>query len=256
MECILIWISIFVIFAQSELRLNGVFSNHTVLQRPVTELEIQSTNIYGMAALNETVYLYGSEGFPGPFKALPNSTSNLVPGYGNFTIPIIANQSHESYPGPYTIYIETYLINNQSVMTSQQILYDIYFGDVILCSGQSNMELNVDQCTNSESEKEQANGLPNIRLLSPTHFYSNYTLQNLTTINNDGWMVANNDSIASFSCVCWISARLLAQWLYNQTGTKPYLGLIGSYIGGTSVHFWAPGIVGQACNTTGIVYSI
>eukprot|EP01083_Nonionella_stella_P007231 20885_1 len=242
-------------WSEAGLNISEAFTSHMVLQQANPSLNIPPTHLFGMAFLNETVSITGSEGFPGPFKlSTTASKNNMYPGYGNFTITVVGNESHPSYPGPYTINIQSFTINAMQP-TDNVTLIDVYFGDVFLCSGQSNMEFNVGQCDNSKYERAEANDLPNIRLLNPVHTMSNFTLQTLNTVQHLGWRVASNETIPGFSCVCWISARLTAQWLYNQTGKKPYLGLIESDIGGTSIHFWAPGIVGQVCNSTGMLPS-
>eukprot|EP01084_Bolivina_argentea_P030937 57282_1 len=152
---------------ESGLNISGVFSSHMVLQQANSALNIPATHIFGMAFLNETIKITGSTGFPGPFQLNTIAThNNRYPGYGNFTVEIIGNESDASYPGPYTINIQSFSINT-SELTGNFTMNDVYFGDVFLCSGQSNMEFNVGQCDNTEYEKEQANNLPNIRLLNP-----------------------------------------------------------------------------------------
>ena len=129
---------------------------------------------------------------------------------------------------------------------------DVYFGDVIICSGQSNMEYPVSGTDNGTAEIDGAKYYPNIRLFNVVHNESN---SSITTMDG-AWQVASNDSVKGFSAVCYIAGRMLADWLRD---TKPdrtsYLGLIESNIGGTTVHFWAPPEVGQACNSTGILPS-
>lgn len=234
-----------------ELRLSNVFRDHMVLQEPNPSKGINAPFIFGEALLNETVYIEGSEGFPGPFRVVPKTNKTKNNFYGNFSIQLIPNTTHSSYPGPYTIQLYSFSNVDNTTITGQSILSDVYFGDVFLCSGQSNMELSVSSTDNKKYEYEIANTLPNVRLFHSPDTFSNYTLQNFS--KSTEWQIASNTTIESFSAVCWMHGRMLAQYFeQSQSSTKKkYIGLIQSTIGGTSVYFWAPGHIGLACNITG-----
>eukprot|EP01084_Bolivina_argentea_P160337 279232_1 len=229
--------------ASGELRLNGVFGDHMVLQTPDNNANIPASRIYGMALLTETIYISGSAGFPGPFKVTPKTNiQNSL--YGNWSVEIVPNENDKSYPGPYTITI------NISNTTIGRTLNDVYFGDVFLCGGQSNMQVTIDETDDAASEKKAANSLPNIRINQIKGNYSNSTIQNISS--SIPWTVSSNNTIGRFSAVCWVGfGRLISEYLSSKTGKTNYIGLIESAVGGTTVHFWAPGIVGQSCNSTG-----
>eukprot|EP01084_Bolivina_argentea_P250889 420552_1 len=236
--------------ALCEIQLNGIFGDHMVLQTKNSSNSIPATNIYGLALLNETVFISGSEGFPSQIKIKP-STNQTNSKYGNWSATIDIDTTSTYYPGPFIIYIKS-INNNNNIITSNITLNDIYFGDVWICSGQSNMEYTVNACDNHAQEMKYADMLPNIRLFQVNKTLSNYTQQNLTSLQNKGWQIANNQTILSFSCICWTTARFVAQWFND---TKRYFGLIESDWGGTTVHFWAAGDVGVVCNSTHLLPS-
>ena len=237
----------------AELRLNGIFTSYMVLQEPDESLGIHAPYLYGEALLNETVIITGSNGFPlQNVKLIPSQgpVENKTE-YGNWSIAIKPNINDPSYPGPYTINISsiTTSTNNQTMFTS---LTDIYFGDVFLCSGQSNMQYEVHQTDTAEYEESIAINYPNIRIAQLVNHASNYPIQNIS-LSKNSWMIPNNVTIADFSAICWMNGRMTMDYLRNKTNKKTprYLGLIESAIGGTSVHLWSPGYVGEACNSTG-----
>ena len=266
-------------FGNAEVRIMGLFGNHMVLQTPHPELGIHEPYIYGTALLNETVTITGSTGFPGPFKLTPVS-NNVKEIYGNWSVGIDIDTTNSSFPGPYNISIISTNINGSK--TGGIILSDVYFGEVILCAGQSNMQTTVAEGDSKQSEINIAKQFPNIRLIQVVTNNSFLPYQNNTglmlvfftkhpctdntdsTYNaisigvyNNTWQIAGtktpvgSDAVGTFSAACWMAGRRIAAYIMNNTqGYTPYLGLIESAIGGTTVHFWAPAYVGIACNTT------
>jgi sialate O-acetylesterase len=121
-----------------------------------------------------------------------------------------------------------------SVSTPNQTLTrrNIVFGDVWLCSGQSNMEFGVGNLSNAQQEIAGAN-FPLIRLLKVPKLAS-FTPQ--TTVDAR-WLVCNPQSIAQggwngFSAVGYFFGRKLHQEL----GVP--IGLIDSSWGGTVAEAW------------------
>eukprot|EP01083_Nonionella_stella_P226017 803087_1 len=155
----MVWFSLLTVvlftIVSSEIRLNGIFGNHMVLQKPDKSQGIPATHIYGLALLTDTVHIVGSEGFPGPFTVKP--TTNIQNSkYGNWSVEIVPNANQPD--GPYTITISAE--NGEDSIT----LRDIYFGQVFLCGGQSNMQVTIDSTDDANYEKQAANSLPNIRI--------------------------------------------------------------------------------------------
>jgi sialate O-acetylesterase len=109
---------------------------------------------------------------------------------------------------------------------------DILFGDVWLCSGQSNMEMGIELVNDAAQEIANAN-YPNIRL---------YTVPKSASVApasdvNQKWLVCNPTNIKSgawggFSAVAYFFGRKLNQEL------KVPIGLIHSSWGGTEGESW------------------
>jgi Lysophospholipase L1 and related esterases len=120
----------------------------------------------------------------------------------------------------------------------------IYFGDVWLASGQSNMELRVDQCNTLAQDLSDA-----IRLGSRLHLYNMpararpdavewddsvlaYTNQ-LRYMDFQGWQTASAVSVAPFSAVAFNFGRVLCDSL----GDVP-IGIICNAVGGSTTESW------------------
>lgn len=135
--------------------------------------------------------------------------------------------------GPYTITFHTDEGDSAA-------LKDVLFGDVYICSGQSNMQFTVTNGFNATQEVAAANNYPNIRLFTVGQgTTSNTPLQNLSTIEQR-WSVASNVSVGGaqwgyFSAVCWFFGRDI----YDALGGRVPLGLISSNWGGTPIQHWS-----------------
>ena len=104
---------------------------------------------------------------------------------------------------------------------------NLMFGDVWLCSGQSNMEWSVDVADNAAAEKAAANN-PNIRLL---HVPQNIQAAPVDTVDAK-WQVCTPRTVGGFSAVGYFFGRKL-----NQNLDVP-IGLINSSWGGTPAESW------------------
>jgi len=106
------------------------------------------------------------------------------------------------------------------------------FGDVWLCSGQSNMELPVRGALNAEREiADSAN--PAIRLLSVAHDSQPAELTGFSTPVS--WTAASPASVAGFSAACYFMARDLQKRL------DVPMGMIHSSWGGSNIEAWISG---------------
>eukprot|EP00755_Sulcionema_specki_P009556 Sspe_Gene.44020::Locus_21549_Transcript_1_3_Confidence_0.500_Length_2184::g.44020::m.44020/K05970/SIAE; sialate O-acetylesterase len=220
--------------AEATVYLNGLFSDHMVLQRPVPDMHVPPARIYGTADPSETVRValggVGSQSF----AVHPNSDG----GWSQSVSPIAGKM------GPYTVTVTGGDGNSTTIS-------DVFFGDVLLCSGQSNMELQLRATDNATAEEAAAHLFPNLRLFTVEHHVSDTPVDYAL---NGSWKITNSSNAADFSAVCYISGRILTEYL-QRTIPTPYVGLVDSNIGGTTVHHWAPPSVGVACNTTGMLPS-
>eukprot|EP00038_Savillea_parva_P010227 m.188751 g.188751 ORF g.188751 m.188751 type:complete len:631 (-) comp17530_c0_seq1:51-1943(-) len=112
---------------------------------------------------------------------------------------------------------------------------NVLYGDVILCSGQSNMALNLNPIYNSTTIIAQANH-PEIRIFR-TSAQSSQTPTDHLKIPS-AWNTTTPQSIPMFSAVCYLTALNLQRLRAQDGSPQPYLGLIESAVGSTDVQSW------------------
>ncbi len=110
-----------------------------------------------------------------------------------------------------------------------QTLKDVVAGDVFLCSGQSNMQMAVQHSQNSENELNDADHA-DIRLFQVNT--SAAAVPQSEFKDRPVWKLANRESVAPFSAVCFQMAREL-----RRHHNVP-IGLIHSSWGGTVIDTW------------------
>ncbi|KAL0490501.1 sialate O-acetylesterase [Acrasis kona] len=144
------------------------------------------------------------------------------------------------YPssGPYQIVVKT----------DETVSYDnVMFGDVYLCSGQSNMEMSVKLTDNSTAEIADSINYPNLRL-----FHVKHNQQDKPQDNVEGeWVQSSPSGLggdweAGFSAACYYFGREV----YKSLDGKIPIGLIESNWGGTLVEAWMSPEALKACNDT------
>ncbi|NXH45267.1 SIAE acetylesterase, partial [Dicaeum eximium] len=139
--------------------------------------------------------------------------------------------------GPYALMAEQGLEN--------VTLWDIYFGDVWLCSGQSNMAMTVLQVANASQELAAATRYPYVRIFAAAPARSDVELEDLDQIDLP-WSIPTAENLGHgnftyFSAVCW----LLGRSLYEALGFP--IGLVEVAWGGTPIEAWSSRRVLQAC---------
>ena len=128
----------------------------------------------------------------------------------------------------------------------QQCLTEIVWGDVFVCGGQSNMELPLSLVNNHSLELAAATAFPWVRVAVVNSASSDTPLRDTPAPLLLPWQRAsptalggnNSHSWGYFSATCWLTARNIAEML----GPSVPLGLVGSYVGGTPVESWTPGL--------------
>src|SRR5699024_7683589 len=129
----------------------------------------------------------------------------------------------ESQPagGPYVLKIEG---------TSQQMLQDIYFGEVWLAGGQSNMELPINRVSPFHPSEIEGINLPLIRQFQVTQTQNFHAPQEKT--ESGKWIKAIPSEIQEFSAVGFFFAKKLYESLDVPVGI--YL----TAVGGTPAEAW------------------
>jgi sialate O-acetylesterase len=148
--------------------------------------------------------------------------------------------------GPFDIHVSQPLANGTLVTITIQ---DVLFGDVWICSGQSNMQMTVSLIFNGTEEAASAGNFPKIRLFTAALVPSASPVEELLGINLN-WSVASPQTVGGpgwdyMSAVCWLYGRMIHQAL----GGRP-IGLIATSWGGTAIELWMPPNALQQCNTT------
>jgi sialate O-acetylesterase len=151
--------------------------------------------------------------------------------------------------GPFDIHVSQPLANGTLVTIT---IHDVLFGDVWICSGQSNMQLTVSLIYNGTEEIANAGNYPKIRVFTAARVPLSAPIEELHAISLN-WSVASPQSIGGpdweyMSAVCWLYGRMIHQSL----GGRP-IGLIATSFGGTFIELWMPPKALQDCNTTTLV---
>jgi sialate O-acetylesterase len=128
-------------------------------------------------------------------------------------------------------------------------LNDVLFGDVWVCSGQSNMQLTVGMIYNGSEEIANASNYPKIRVFTAALNGSATPVEELLRIELK-WSVASSYSIGGpqwdwMSAVCWLYGRQIHEAL----GGRP-IGLIATSYGGTRIEYWMPPKALHDCNVS------
>ena len=137
---------------------------------------------------------------------------------------------------PFTILVSQPLANGTVVTIA---LEDVLFGDVWICSGQSNMQMAVSDIFNSSEEIAMAGNYPKIRVFTAALKPSATPIEELLGIV-ENWSVASSQSIGGpsftyMSAVCWLYGRMIHEGL----GGRP-IGLVATSWGGTAIELWMP----------------
>ncbi|XP_051012155.1 sialate O-acetylesterase [Acomys russatus] len=124
-------------------------------------------------------------------------------------------------------------------------VHDVLFGDVWLCSGQSNMQMTTLQIFNASKELSDTAAYQSVRIFSVSPTQATEELEDLAKVDLS-WSkpTAGNLGHGNFtymSAVCWLFGR----YLYD---TLQYpIGLLSSTWGGTPIEVWASKRSLKAC---------
>jgi len=186
--------------AQAAPVLNPIFSDHGVLQRgrPIA--------IWGTAGPSERVSV-----------SLGNATAAATAdgaGAWHATLPAMPAG------GPYRL--------TATSPSGRATANDMLVGDVWLCSGQSNMELQVSRALNSYNDAQSAND-PQLRILTVPRRTSG---RPQSAIAGLAWQAVTPATVGEFSAACYYMARDL------RASQNVPIGAISSSWGGTQIRSW------------------
>lgn len=202
---LLLWLGSAALSAQ--VKLSPIFSNNMVLQQqtqaPIWGESKPNQKVEVTTSWNQKKYITQADA-QGKWK-----TNVETPAAG----------------GPYTVTIS----DGKPVK-----LANVLIGEVWLCSGQSNMEMQVEgwgKVNNYEQEKVDAQNYPNIRFLQVKKATSPVPVDGLTVTEN-GWQVCSSKSVGDFSAAGYFFGRDI-----NKYQNVP-VGLIDTSWGGTYIETW------------------
>ena len=188
--------------AQSAPLLYPLFQDHAVLQRE------RPISVWGHAAPGEAVTV----------SLASSSARTTADAWGRWS----ALLPPMSAGGPF-------VLTAQGSSGARQSASDVLVGDVFLCSGQSNMELDVLRA--GDARNEIANSANNsIRLLNIEHAVSPVPL--LAFQSPVAWQIAAPETVPEWSATCFFFAREL-----RRTIPVP-IGLVQSAWGGAKIGPW------------------
>jgi sialate O-acetylesterase len=138
--------------------------------------------------------------------------------------------------GPFDIHVSQPLSNGTVVTIT---LHDVLFGDVWICSGQSNMQMTLNFTFNGTEEIANAVKYPKIRVFTASTEGSATPIEELLGIRLN-WSLPSSSSLDGpdwnyMSAVCWLYGRQIHEAL----GGRP-IGLIATSYGGTAIELWMP----------------
>lgn len=192
--------------------LHGMFQDHAVLQRD------QPLRIWGRTQPGETVSI----------SIAGKRARGRADGAGRWEVRLPALQAG----GPHTL-------SARSSGGATQTVSDVLIGDVWLCAGQSNMELQVWRALDARAEIAGADN-PTIRLLTVPQSGSVVPQENFSAPAR--WKTTTPDNLRDFSATCFYFAREL-----QKTVDVP-MGLISAAWGGAAIQAW---MSGDALSATG-----
>lgn len=203
-------ITIFVFFlilsntAFANITLPNIFSDNMVLQR------------------NAEVTIWG--------WANPQEEVVITPSWNNETYKIKASNQAKweiviptpKEGGPYSISIKGY---------NEIVLKNILIGEVWICSGQSNMEMNASWGIENGDEAVKNAANPNMRFFSVPKLTATSPQNNISGT----WTECSPETMKYFSAVAYFFGKRLQEELKNVP-----IGLISSNWGGTPAEIWTP----------------
>eukprot|EP01083_Nonionella_stella_P223706 796974_1 len=213
---------------------SGVFGNNSVLQR-----EPYLASLYGTCDSPNVAIIVTIKQVDGSFSDKLTTTS--MP---NNDFKVLLNKAMPN-GGNYTISLECDKCQDPNNMG---ILYNVTFGDVYYCAGQSNMELDMHFTFSRNITYDAINSgkYTNMRYMTMHEIDTTnitYVVPPITNPANQ-WQqvrpeitnISLSYSLDKFSAACWYFAQSLVD---NYAMSSTNLGLIDTSVGGTMIEQWS-----------------
>ena len=186
--------------ASAQLHLSAIFNDHMILQRG------KPVKIWGSAKPGESVRV--------SIGQVNKSAPVQKNGYWLVTLPAF------TAGGPYILSVKT---KNET-----KIFSDVLFGEVWLCSGQSNMQFKVRQVINAKYEIHRADN-PLIRQVS---IHDKLSFQPEPFVDSTLWVTSSPQTTGEFTAVGYFFAKNIYERLHVP------IGIINDNWGGSQVESW------------------
>ncbi|XP_071113344.1 sialate O-acetylesterase-like [Haliotis cracherodii] len=138
--------------------------------------------------------------------------------------------------GPFTVTVTS--------SEGSKSLHDVLFGDVWVCSGQSNMEFNMYQVMNTTNEIQSGLTFTDIRLFKTEHVTSSTPLVDIQKVKIP-WTTPNSKDLNGFSAICF----MFGERMYPHLNYP--IGLVESDWWGTSIDWWSSPEAVAKCSSQG-----
>ncbi len=186
--------------AVADVRLPRIFTDNLLLQRD------QPVRVWGWADAGESVSVTLAE----------NTATTKADAQGQWALELPALKTGEN--------LELAVKGNNSLT-----LKNVVIGDLWVCSGQSNMEMDLNGCVGAAEDIKAAN-LPNIRRIKINHEQAAQPERDAPAATE--WQVCSPDTARRFTAVGFYFAREIQQ----KTGVP--IGIIDANWGGTPIEPW------------------
>ena len=217
---------------EGKLQLSNIYSDHMVLQR---------------SPHSPLVWGWGTPGSTITVTVLDSQGQEVTNGAGMGFVE--ENEKFEVRIGNYAAGTGFSLVIRETLPNREFLevtLADIAFGEVWLCSGQSNMELRVRDARNGEDEAINAVMYENLRLLKTVREIATEPQEEALGFYNS-WSKPRLEFLGSgdsFSAIC----LFFGEQLWEDLGVP--IGLVESTWGGTIVEAWSPPEALEYCGVT------
>lgn len=187
------------------------FSNHMVLQAS-TGYDGAAPSVHGWASPGERVVV----------DDLGGISTTTADSMGRWNVTLSAQPAGSA--GNVTV----------TGKSNTVVAHDVLYGDVFLCSGQSNMHLLTHYALNASAEIASAGNYSFLRLLTvPCNAAP--TPQERLPARASGWELATPGTVSKFSAICYLTGRQLSDSVLRRGHP---IGLIWASWGGTQVEPW------------------
>ena len=199
----------------------ALFGDHMVLQATDPNDSATSAHLAGLSAPGATVAL--DVAFDDKVEKTFSTTADADGRWDIGGLKAAMNQ------GPFVLTLRSI---GQTVAAK-----DVWFGTVVMCTGQSNMELSFPDIYDNVSLINSAN-TPEIRLFQVKLRQEDSPLPVGSPVPSmSNWTLASPRTVKSFSAICYLTAKAISDRIMCESGAC-HFGLIETCEGATDIQSW------------------